>query len=956
MVLLGRRKAAQRAQESFRLAEQAQRKGDPQTALGFYEQVLSTLEAIGPGSTDTAAVLNNMGMIYLDQGNLDLALSYLNRALSIDNEINPTSKATAIQLSNIGAIHRKRGELQEALSLHKASLEILENLDPQSTEVASALTNLGVDLTGLDLLDEALRCFERALAIDEVAKPRSTATAAELDNIGGILKSRGDLDQALHYYERALAICREVAPRSTATATILDHIGGLHQDWGALDQALTYREHALSLLESVAPASTTMATTLNNIGLVYRTRGDLTQALSYYERALAIRSKVAPRSSGAAVVVGNIGFVHRMRQEFDEAISAYELALKITEDINPESISAASILSNLGMVHQDRGDLDQAMRCFERAVSIAEVAAPDSEIMARSLNNVATIHQTLGNLDRAGSCFNRALTVNRAIAPESMGTALVLGNIGALCRHRNELDKAIAHCSEAVGVIEAITAKAGGTDAQEGTFAQLAGSYRTLMECLFERNAPGDHSLAFFYAERSRARTFAGLLSRRTWRPTNSEEQRLIETQMDLRQQLARIVNRQTATGELSDVILGEELAARRRLEETNRSLRQAQSDAQIVPPEPLDLTSAQAVVGEDTVVLEYAYGVDGVFCFVVQRNGFAMVKLSLELRTINDLIESALEPFRQGNRGTDESADAIQRLSEGLLGAIPEKLWDTTRRLLVLPDDVLHAMPFEVFTYPGGTAPLGSGLPVTYSPSLSIYAELLSRTRPESRKRFAGFAPTFTGRAQAGDGDPSWWELFGRPGPLRGARDEVSDVAALLGDLDACRLGPEATEYRFKIESTGCRYLHVATHGVFQTDGDPLYTTGLLLDLPSSDDPVTEAPLDDFLQTDEMFNLDLTAEVVVLSACQSGLGRLITGEGVIGMSRAILLAGARCLVVALWPVADLVTQELMVALYEALSDDVPAALALHSAREQVRSRHPDPYYWAGFVCVGAGW
>ena len=141
------------------------------------------------------------------------------------------------------------------------------------------------------------------------------------------------------------------------------------------------------------------------------------------------------------------------------------------------------------------------------------------------------------------------------------------------------------------------------------------------------------------------------------------------------------------------------------------------------------------------------------------------------------------------------------------------------------------------------------------------------------------------------------------------------------------------ATEWRIKTHAPGRRYVHIATHGVVQ-DGDPLFASGLLLDPPAPGEPVESEHLDDFLQTYEMFDLELDAEVVVLSACDTGLGLPRAGEGLVGISRALFFAGARCLVLSLWPVADLPTRQLMEAFYEGLRANTAAATALSQAKE----------------------
>ena len=304
-----------------------------------------------------------------------------------------------------------------------------------------------------------------------------------------------------------------------------------------------------------------------------------------------------------------------------------------------------------------------------------------------------------------------------------------------------------------------------------------------------------------------------------------------------------------------SEVIGNEELALRRRLNHAERALRGAQESRQQLAPAALNLAEAQTVLNDFVITLEYVYGIEEVFCFVVDRSGFAMMALELGPDAVGRTgRRGALAAFRRGEPGDERSDRAQDRLGEVLLSGIRNTLV-VGNCLLVVPDGVLHAVPFEMLML--SQEPLGRGPSrCLVPPSRSIYAKLLSRERPNTPRRFVGFAPEFAGRVQGGQDDRrTWWEMFNCPGTLPGARDEVAQVAAILGSTDCRRV--TVMEHCFKVDSAGCRYVHVATHGVFETEGDPLYATGLLLDPPRPEEMLTAPGVDDFLQTREMFDLD---------------------------------------------------------------------------------------------------
>jgi CHAT domain-containing protein len=208
-------------------------------------------------------------------------------------------------------------------------------------------------------------------------------------------------------------------------------------------------------------------------------------------------------------------------------------------------------------------------------------------------------------------------------------------------------------------------------------------------------------------------------------------------------------------------------------------------------------------------------------------------------------------------------------------------------------------------------------------------------------------------------EGDPATAAStgFGRAGvrlkPLAGTREEVESIAGLFGPRATTWLGADATEAKIFDESAGHRFVHFATHALLD-DENPLYS-GFALAPPTPAERSQNPALDDFLQVYELFKLRTDAELVVCSACQTGLGRLRGGEGLVGMSRALFFGGAQALVLSLWPVPDEATAVLMQHLYTGVrrGRSVPAALA--AAQAKVRQTQPDPFYWAAFVVVGLG-
>ena len=275
--------------------------------------------------------------------------------------------------------------------------------------------------------------------------------------------------------------------------------------------------------------------------------------------------------------------------------------------------------------------------------------------------------------------------------------------------------------------------------------------------------------------------------------------------------------------------------------------------------------------------------------------------------------------------------------------------------RLLVVPDGSLHYLPFEIL--PWQRQLLGDIYPVTYAPSATVVEHLRRRwdqsPKPNYMGDFLGFGdPDFDRGGESGERHTAQRRFTSRGRSLQrlpGTRIEVEQIARRFGSRGKIHVGADATEWNVKTQCSGYRYLHFATHGLLD-DTNPMYS-GLALAPPQAGEP---AEGDDMLQVHEMFGMKISAELVVCSACQTGLGEIRGGEGLVGMSRGLFFAGANCLIVSLWSVPDLATAQLMRWFYDGITKNNETIVeALQSARIRMKVNHPDPYFWAAFVVLG---
>ena len=380
---------------------------------------------------------------------------------------------------------------------------------------------------------------------------------------------------------------------------------------------------------------------------------------------------------------------------------------------------------------------------------------------------------------------------------------------------------------------------------------------------------------------------------------------------------------------------------------------------AQLRYPEPLSLSEVQQSLDRGTLLLTYEATGDEALVAAVRRTKCAMVWLGCTPSQLKELLDVAIGAYWDGEEGGPDAQQAQRRLAEFLVDPVPEAFFDGVLRVVIAPSGALAYLPFELLPCPGGQL-LGDRYVITYTPSATVLVSLARkrRERPASwaDREFVAFADP--SQPQEADTGALWWPGIGRMLPrLPGTRREVERIARRFPGRSAFYFGERATEHRLMTSAEGYRYVHLATHG-WLDDQNPLYS-GLVVAPPTADELSTAQHLDDFLQVYEMFGLRLSAELVVCSACQTGLGRIQAGEGLVGMSRALFFAGARCLVLSLWPVADRPTERLMDRFYEFLAAGRTPPEALQKAKSSVRQTHPevyrDPYGWAAFIAIGLG-
>jgi CHAT domain-containing protein/tetratricopeptide (TPR) repeat protein len=982
-----------------------EQRGEGDRAAESYRASLGARRRLSPGSLGEARALSRLGFLARDRGDLDAAEEHSRAALAIQESLAPRSLDTAGSLDVLGSVARSRGRLTMAEEHLRRALDIREEIDPQGPHVASTLSGLGLlarDRGALALAEEYLR---RALALRQAWAPDGLGVAIDLNNLGLVARDRGDLAAAEDYIKRALAINERLAPDTVSVAHNYNIVGLIAYRRGDLAAAEDYFGRALAIRLRQAPHSLDLAMSLHNLGQVANSRGDLVAGEEYHRRALALRQELAPESLDVARSLGALSSIARSRRDFAGARQYVERALAVREKLAPGSLAVAESLSQLGAVALASGDLtaaddfhgralairetlapesidvaaslevlgeiayrrddkERSRRLFERALAIVGGLAPMSSVAANVARSLGDLALAGGDLGQAETLYRRSLEIRRQQASGSAATAAAYRRLAVLELRRSRPAKALELYRAALDALDTQRLVVGGTgEEQTGVAAHYARYYREAVDLLVGLDRREE---AFHVLERYRARGFLALLAERDLlfsadlSPELDRERRLANAAYDRALEDVAKAKDEEAREEKRGALR----AAGARRAEVERGIRAASPRlAALQYPEPLDLPAVRSVLDPGTVLLSYSIGDEKSYVFAVGPglDDFTARPLAVNRPTLRAEVDRLRSLVAGGGSLQKKRLDAQgQELSRLLLAPVANAIAGA-ERILILPDGPLHVLPFAALADPSSVRPryLVESRPVYVAASATVFAELTKRRRATSAARLVAFGdPDYSAAAvpaEAGASPPLALQSARERGlelrPLPASRKEVLGLERLYSDSARTYVGSNATEENAKVAGGGAALLHFACHGIVD-ESSPLESS-LALSLPRELTPGRDNGL---LQAWEIFEqVRIDADLVTLSACGTALGKEMSGEGILGLTRAFQYAGARSVLASLWGVNDDSTAQLMRRFYGHLRGGRTKADALRAAQIEMMHRPASshPYYWAAFQLIG---
>jgi len=850
--------------------------------------------------------------------------------------------------------------LRQALEADTWAQGVAEKL-ADKTALFEATFNSGLILNYQGKGDQSIETTTRSLSVARALDDKGRMGLA-LRLLGVASDQSGDFDAAREYYARAMTMF-EGAGDKRGVASLYTNIGLSYERQSNYGPALENLRKGLSLNEALGDKRG-ISLAMGNIGHIYDELNDYEQALFWLQKALVIFQE--QKAQGAiATTFQNIGEIYRMRNQYPESMDYYQKALALHEEVGNQS-GAAADLNSIGMLYADQENYGESLDYFQKSLKIREELRAKVGI-AQCLHSLAKSNFFLGHYTEALSLDDRATAIAKEIGEQEI-VWYSRTTAGMSLRALGQFEQSNQALSEAIRTIEAIRKEVfAGEEVQQLFFTERIAPYQEMVGL---QVAAKHTEEAFSYAEQVKGRELLDVLQEGKVPITKAMTVAEREREQQLEAQLV-FLNKQLRRSSAANQGSAAMAKLKDHLEEARLAYSDFRSSLYASHPElkiqrgqvqPITMQEAARLLPDaQTAILEFVVGERETQLFVLTRKAGDAPALDLRAYSIeikSGSLEKKVKKFRQQLAERDLAfATAARELYEQLLKPAEGQLRGMTK-LLIVPDLYLWEMPFQVLQPTQGRY-LIEDHAIAYAPSLTVLREMTSLRQRERS------VPPHSEPVLLAMGNPSLGrETAERAGavyrdeklaPLPEAEDEVHSLQRLYGaGRTEVYIGAQAREDRFKAEAGKFRILHLATHGLLN-DGSPMYSH-VLLSAGGGD-----SHEDGLLEAWEIMRLDLKADLVVLSACETARGSIGAGEGVIGLTWAFFVAGVPTTVVSQWKVDSTSTSKLMLAFHRALKTPgkqnarFAAASALQQAEIQLlrTKTNSHPFYWAGFVVVG---
>jgi CHAT domain-containing protein/tetratricopeptide (TPR) repeat protein len=968
----------------------------PAAALRKYEEALRLWNSIGD-RVEQSRTLEREAELYRDSGDSKRALEWFTRALELSRTegLDPSRVAA---LRGLATVYLRNGDTVRALNYASEAIELSRATSDQPA-VAEALLVAGDVYYFAGDFDKAAGAYEQAYAIWEGLHYRR-GQAQSLLYLGFIDIDRNEFTQAFGRGQRARSLFEEIGDE-LGRARSFALLGHVLSGRGHKQEALDLFEESRSVLNRSTDTAG-QANLLNGIARIYADLGDYNSAIptskSALEKYIASGDAVAE-----AITLEAIGLYYFAAGDLTNARVSTERALKEFQGLGNKRAEADSWL-RLAVISEALGEKRIALDDLNRSLEMSR-ASGNRRLEASALLALGRIRDTAGDLAAALQLYRESLGLHKA-TENHFGEITALYHIANCLRRMGDLRQSLDSSEAAIDIIEKLRTSLASSGLRTYYFASARQQYDLYIDSLMRRGTEPDISSAFEVSEKARARSLLDSITEtrvsvaEAVDPVLAERETFLRASIDRKsEQYTQLSSISSASKELS--ALNDELhRLNAEYEEVHGQLRtRSPRYSTLVQPQPLGLREIrQQVLDKDSLLLEYALGEEKSYLWALTRDDFGSYvlpsrsEIEKKVRRLRELMTA--RAALQGEKPADFQArlkvaeaqypEAAAELSRMLLGPVGDRL--ATRRLVIVAEGVLQYLPFgalptpqslespsftpliiehEIVNLPSAStlAVIRREVPLRGTPdrTIAVFADPVFQAK-DSRVRRLSYTQSAPARvaartapaasvAQVLRGSDAVGIKIDLP-RLPSTRQEAEAILAMVpedrrmaalgfGATRAAAMNPELKRYRI---------VHFATHTILNDDHPDL--SSLVLSLVDE----KGNPQSGFLRLRDMYNLQLAAELVVLSACDTALGKEVKGEGLMSMVRGFMYSGTPRVLASLWKVDDEATAELMKEFYKHLLQEgmTPAAALRQAQITQMQKKSRQwPYYWAGFQLQG---
>lgn len=928
---------------------------------------LENLIALLDGVTDKEALLNlKLGNLCIDTGDFAKAVKHFNIAKEKFNELGNTSRnvyidnsialayssmgeyaraeeiynrllegaraggdatSTVRLLINIGDLHKTRSDYDKAIDTFTEALDTASANDDHSARV-NILNNICLVHQNRADLDKAKEAIDQAQAVAEEHGDK-TGMAATLHQKGILLMHAGDVNAAIDSYKESIKLKEEL--NDSSIGNTYAELGRAYFFRGNYKQARFYYREALKTKPPVA----TEITVNNNLAMVYKMQGMLEYALEEFRQSLETARQFNLRYQ-RSFLNNNIGVVHREMGNLDEALESHRQALEIDRAVGAKLDEIIDI-NNIALVHKMKGEHEKALELLLGVVEQAK-GLGSYEDYVRTLVNLADVYVEMNQYEDALDYYREATeTAEKILSQERLWNALY--GVGRALKATGDTAGAIDAFKRAVEVIEDLRGNIGGGGDEKSFFLiDKVKVYKDLIIMLYNS---GDFGEALDYLERMKSRSLLEIIQQGKAKIDKglSPEEKKMEKQLKIR--LAKATRAMAKALAAHGADSEEALAAKEKLDGVRMEQNRFREKLYLDHPrlafargenKPVSTAIVRDFLREDEVIVAYMLGEPTSYAWTVTKDSVKMYDLEEGEDKINFTIDKKLREALENGVWGGSQRRAAKKIYKMILAPLEDDL-EGKNVMGVLPDGRLYELPFYLLKDKKKTD-LIEKFAIYYLPSLSVMVETRrAKANLDNKDKVLAFGnPTFKRE-----------DLVQLPG----TENEVKKIAEIYGDRAQTYMHGEAREEYIKYHGSDYRIVHLASHGLLNNH-NPLFSSIAMSQIEDQED-------DGYLEAREITNIDLDAELVIMSACESGRGKLRPGEGILGLTRSFFSSGIPSVIASMWEVNDLATSFMMQNFYRNLGE-MNTVEAMRQAQLATRDEiDENPNMWAPFVIMGYG-